>query len=190
MRSEEREQVEPGARPAEPGADTTLEAGVSEAETQPLRSEEEEGGRRASGAVEGGEGGSPEVEELRDRYLRLAAEFDNYRKRTDRERLEDRDRAQAQIVERLLESIDDLQRVTEVTSETAAVEAVLEGVRLVEQKLLRTLEAEGLERVEAKGKPFDPEIHEALMTTPTNESAEDHTVGEVFQNGYLFRGRL
>jgi molecular chaperone GrpE (heat shock protein) len=87
------------------------------------------------------EDGPGEVQALRDRYLRLAAEFDNYRKRTERERAESWDRAQAQLVQRLLEPLDDLQRVAQFDGETADGRALLEGVRLVERKLLRVLEA-------------------------------------------------
>ena len=136
------------------------------------------------------EAGSAELMAMKEKYLRLAAEYDNYRKRTDRERIESRDRAQGQIIERLLETVDDLERVTGSTPEGTTVEALLEGVQLVEKKLLRTLEGEGLELVEAKGQPFDPIVHEAIVMAPTTESAEDHTVGEVFQTGYRFRGHL
>lgn len=131
-----------------------------------------------------------ELEAARDRYLRLAAEYDNYRKRTDRERLEGTDRAQAQIVERLLEPLDDLQRVAQYSAENTTVEALLEGVRMVERKLVRLLESAGLEAVEARGAPFDPGQHEAIMTAPTDDAGEDDTVGEVFQAGYRFRGTL
>jgi molecular chaperone GrpE len=136
------------------------------------------------------EGGPDEVQALRDRYLRLAAEFDNYRKRTERERAESRDRAQAQVVERLLEPLDDLQRVAHFGGETADVESLLEGVRLVERKLLRVLESAGLEVIDASGQRFDPEQHEALMAGTTEDQEEDDTVGQVFQAGYRFRGQM
>jgi molecular chaperone GrpE len=131
-----------------------------------------------------------EMQELKDRYLRLAAEYDNFRKRTDRERMESRDRAQAQLLEKLLEPLDDLQRVAHLDAETTRVDAVLEGVRLVERKLLRSLEAAGLEPLDARGQRFDPTEHDALMITGTEDEAEDDTVGEVFQPGYRFRGLL
>lgn len=158
----------------------------------------------AEGAMEGAAEASPEVaeaeeetppevkelEELRDRYLRLAAEFDNYRKRTDRERLEVGDRAQAQLLEKLLDPLDDLRRVSELSVAGSTVESVLEGIKLVEQKFYRVLEAAGLEAVHPTGQPFDPEQHEALMTTSAATPEEDGTVGEVFQTGYRFRGSL
>jgi molecular chaperone GrpE len=131
-----------------------------------------------------------EVDELRDRYLRLAAEYDNFRKRTDRERVEARDRAQGQLVEKLLDPLDDLQRVAQLTPEGSTVEAVLEGIRMVERKFIRALEGAGLEAVNPRGERFDPEVHEALMTTSTDNAEQDDTVGEVFQTGYVFRGSL
>jgi molecular chaperone GrpE len=148
------------------------------------------GGVDPASAAEEGAPRNDELEELRDRYLRLAAEYDNYRKRTDRERLETRDRAQGQLVEKLLESLDDLQRVAGLSGENTSSEAVLEGVRLVERKFTKALEAAGLELVEARGARFDPSVHDALMMAPTEDVSQDDTVGEVFQSGYRFRGAL
>jgi molecular chaperone GrpE len=131
-----------------------------------------------------------EAEELRDRYLRLAAEFENYRKRTERERSEHSVRAQGKLVQSLLDAIDDLERVADFTPETTTVAALLEGVQMVERKVLRALESAGLEVVDAHGTPFDPTHHEALMTAATDHAHEDETVGEVFQKGYRFQGHL
>lgn len=131
-----------------------------------------------------------ELEELRDRHLRVVAEFDNFRKRTERERSEAWARAQGQLVEKLLEAVDDLERVADYTEETTSVSALLAGVQMVERKLLRALETAGLERLDAHGVPFDPQEHEALMTSATEHPHEDETVGEVFQKGYRFQGHL
>ncbi|MBA4159472.1 MAG: nucleotide exchange factor GrpE, partial [Gemmatimonadetes bacterium] len=128
--------------------------------------------------------------EARERYLRLAAEYDNFRKRTERERTESWTRAQAQLVERLLDPLDDLQRVAHVDAEKASAFSLLEGVQMVERKLLRILQGAGLEVVEAEGQPFDPEAHEAIMTSPAEERESDDTVAEVFQTGYCFKGTL
>jgi len=172
--------------------------GVKEAEvTQKLSEVVEDQPDGASGpeGVEGLESAvhvalRQEIESLQDRHLRLAAEFDNYRRRTERERAESRDRAQAQLVGRLLEPLDDLQRVSQFSDETVSVQAVLEGVRMVERKLGRVLEAAGLEVVDARGQRFDPQLHEAVMMVATDRADEDDTVGEVFQPGYTLRGVL
>lgn len=144
----------------------------------------------AAEPVAGSAGESDEVNELRERLLRLAAEYDNYRKRTERERGEARNRAQSQIVERLLEPLDDLHRVIAVDAAGTTAEAVIEGVRMVERKLYRVLESAGLAAIDAHGKPFDPTVHEALMTAGTEHEHEDDHVGQVFQIGYRFNGTL
>jgi molecular chaperone GrpE len=131
-----------------------------------------------------------EMDALRDRHLRLAAEFDNYRKRIDRERSELRGRAQAELVRDLLDAIDDLQRVSGYAAESAAAGALSDGVDLVQKKLLRALESAGLETIEARGEPFDPTSMEALATVPAAHPEEDDVVAEVFQKGYRYQGLL
>lgn len=130
-----------------------------------------------------------EVNRLTDRHLRLAAEFDNYRKRVDRERSELYVRAQADLAARLLDGLDDLQRVAD-HAETADPRTLLDGVRLVEKKLTQVLEASGLEPVDAEGRTFDPESMEALATVAAEHAAEDDQVADVFQRGYRFKGQL
>ncbi len=133
---------------------------------------------------------SAELEALRDKYLRLAAEYDNFRKRTDRERVEARDRYQAQLVEGLLDALDDLRRVADFKAASTSVDALLEGVNLVERKLFKALESAGLELIDPAGQQFDPTQHEALLTGPAESEEDDHTVGQVLQPGYSFRGLL
>ncbi|MBB4635807.1 nucleotide exchange factor GrpE [Longimicrobium terrae] len=131
-----------------------------------------------------------ELSTMRDRHLRLAAEFDNYRKRVEREKSDNMVRAQAQILERLLEPLDDLARIADFDPATTAAGALHEGAEMVEKKFLRVMEAAGLEMVEAEGKPFDPTIHEALTTVPADTAEEDGTVAQVYQKGYRFKGVL
>jgi molecular chaperone GrpE len=130
-----------------------------------------------------------EIARLTDRHLRLAAEFDNYRKRIDRERSESHARAQAELVSRLLDVLDDLQRVTQHGEDTPAA-ALLDGVRLVERKLLQALESSGLEALHAEGAQFDPTTMEALATAPAASPEDEDVVADVFQRGYRFRGHL
>jgi molecular chaperone GrpE len=124
-----------------------------------------------------------ELEQLNDRHLRLAAEFDNYRKRIERDRQTLVARLQVDLVSSLLDVIDDLERVADVGS-GASAEAVAEGVRLVEKKFLTILAAAGLEPVDADGEVFDPAIMEAVATVPTDDPAEEDVVADVFQRGY------
>jgi molecular chaperone GrpE len=131
-----------------------------------------------------------EITDLKDRYLRLAAEFDNFRKRTQRERTETWSRAQAHVVSSVLDVLDDLARVGHLDPERTTVADVLSGVELVERKLVRELEAAGLERVGEAGAPFDPSVHEAVTTVPAPAPDQDHHVALVFQPGYRFGGGL
>jgi molecular chaperone GrpE len=130
-----------------------------------------------------------ELSRTQDRHLRMAAEYDNYRKRTERERTESWGRAQADLVGRLLDVLDDLERV-EHYDESASSASLFEGVRLVDKKLRQVLEAAGLEPVNAEGKVFDPNSMEGLATVETDDPEEDDIVSDVFQRGYLFRGQL
>lgn len=131
-----------------------------------------------------------ELEELRDRYLRLAADFDNFRKRTARDQVEARARVQGELLAGLLDSLDDLARVAHPNHEQADVRDVLNGVELVERKLLRQLESVGLERLGEVEGPFDPNLHEAVATVPAEKPEDDHTIAAVLQCGYRFHGQL
>lgn len=131
-----------------------------------------------------------EIDHLNDRHLRLAAEFENYRKRVRAEKLETWARAQADLVRRLVDSVDDLQRVALLDPETASVQDIVEGVDMVERKLLRALAEAGLEVLDPAGEDFDPNVMEAVMTAPASSEDEDDTVDMVLQRGYLLEGLL
>lgn len=125
-----------------------------------------------------------------DKYLRLAAEYDNYRKRTARERAELTARAQAELVKQLVDALDDLARFAHVDPSTVDAATVVQGVDMVEKKFLKTLSAAGLEIVDPVNQSFDPTIHEAVATEPALSPEDDHVVARVFQVGYLFSGQL
>ncbi|MBX6362231.1 MAG: nucleotide exchange factor GrpE [Gemmatimonadetes bacterium] len=131
-----------------------------------------------------------ELQALHDRHLRLAAEFDNYRRRIDRERMELHTRAQAELVKRLLDVLDDLQRVAHYNAEATSAQALIDGVGLVEKKLRHVLESAGLEPIDAEGEFFNPATMEALMTVPAEHPEEDEVVAEVLQKGYRFGNTL
>ena len=130
------------------------------------------------------------VSELRDRYLRLAAEFDNYRKRTTRERSESGARAQGELLKHFIDSLDDLGRVAAVDPAATDARSVVDGVDLVAKKLLKALTAAGLELIEPINQTFDPSVHEAVATEPALSPEDDHVVSQVFQPGYRFGGQL
>ena len=131
-----------------------------------------------------------QIEEQRDKYLRLAAEYDNYRRRTTKERLEAGTRAQADLVSRMLEVIDDLSRFAEVDPAATDAMTLAKGIDLVEQKLNKTLMAAGLEVIDPVDQSFDPNVHEAITTEPALAEEDHNTVSRVFQRGYKFGGQL
>jgi molecular chaperone GrpE len=130
-----------------------------------------------------------EVAELKDRHLRLAAEFDNYRKRIAKERADLTDRAQANFVSKLLDVLDDMDRL--VASDPATpLPALREGLSAVDRKLWKDLEEAGVERIDPAGSAFDPSLHEAVSTVPAPDRSLAHTVSATFQPGYRFKGVL
>lgn len=130
------------------------------------------------------------LDEQREKYLRLAAEYENFRRRTRREGVEAATRAQADLVRQLLDPLDDLARFAHVDPSTVDAAAVVQGAELVERKLLKTLTAAGLEVLNPLDQSFDPALHEAVATEPARAREDDHVVARVFQPGYLFNGQL
>lgn len=143
-----------------------------------------------SGSLDETESLRAEIEELNDRHLRLAAEFNNYRRRTEQERMESWSRAQADLVARFVEVLDDLQRVSALDLSNATVEGIIEGVDLVERKFARALADAGVEAIDPPGEAFDPERMEAIMRVPAETVDQDDQVAQVFQKGYALKGLL
>ena len=131
-----------------------------------------------------------EAEIEREKFLRLAAEFDNYRRRATRERAEAGARAQATLVGDLLEALDDLARFAHLDPAATDAATVVQGAEMVERKLMKTLSAAGLEIVNPVNEAFDPERQEAVATEPAADAEQDHTVSRVYQPGYVFKGQL
>ncbi|AHG90426.1 Protein grpE [Gemmatirosa kalamazoonensis] len=143
-----------------------------------------------AGGVISGDDAQRQLDEQRDRYLRLAAEFDNHKRRTAKQAQEAGSRAQADLVRHLIDAIDDLARFAHVDPGTTDATTVVQGVEMVEKKLLKTLSGAGLQVVDPVGEAFDPSRHEAVATEPTSNKAEDHVVARVYQRGYVFGGQL
>ena len=126
----------------------------------------------------------------RDRYLRLAAEYDNYRKRSAKERQDAGARAQADLVRQLVEALDDVARFAHIDPSSTDAATVVQGVDMVEKKLLKALGNAGLEVINPVGETFDPALHEAVATEPTSAKEDDHVVSRVYQPGYVFKSQL
>ena len=119
---------------------------------------------------------------------RLQAEFDNYRKRVLREQTSAVELASEPVMRRLLEVLDEFELALMHASERPDYDRFLHGVELVFAKLADALKAEGLEKIEAQGKPFDPELHEALLQSGDDDG--EPVVADVLRNGYTLRGRV
>jgi molecular chaperone GrpE len=131
-----------------------------------------------------------DFDDLNDRHLRLVAEFNNFRRRSEQERLGAWGRAQADVIARFLDVLDDLNRVAQLDLSNATVEAIMEGVDLVERKFIRVLEDAGVEVIDPEGQRFDPERMEAVMRVPAESEEQDDSVAQVFQKGYALKGTL
>jgi molecular chaperone GrpE len=136
------------------------------------------------------QGSVSELDVWKERHLRLAAEYDNFRKRTTKERAETWARAQAEIVSRLADALDDLSRFAHIDPAEIDSKTLHEGVDLVERKVWKELENAGVTRIDQAGVPFDPNVHEAVTTQPAAKPEQDHTVGQVVQPGYKMRDTL
>jgi molecular chaperone GrpE len=144
----------------------------------------------AAGGVISGDEPQRQLDEHRDKYLRLAAEFDNYRRRTAKEKQEAGARAQAELVRHLIDTVDDIARFAHVDPASTDTPTIVAGIDMVEKKLLKALTGAGLELVDPVGEPFDPARHEAIGTEPAESKDDDHTVARVYQRGYMFGGQL
>ena len=128
------------------------------------------------------------AEEHRYNWQRSAADFSNYRRRTEEERRAMAQLSNAALIGRLLAVLDDFDRALDNVPADAH-ESWVEGVRLVERKLRSVLEAEGVAPIEAVGQPFDPNLHEAVVHEETNEYPDNHVIDEV-QRGYRLHERV
>ena len=128
-----------------------------------------------------------DLDDLRQTLQRRQADFENYRKRIEKERSEDSKRTTARLVEALIPVIDGFEHALAAHRE-AEYESYRKGFELIYKQLLDNIGKLGVERIDPTGKPFDPHLHQAMDRTETTEQ-EDGTVLQVFQPGYVFNGR-
>ncbi|HUP01036.1 MAG TPA: nucleotide exchange factor GrpE [Gemmatimonadota bacterium] len=145
---------------------------------------------RAAGLEQAVEELNGELRAAHDRLLRLQAEFDNYRKREARERAAAWARAKGDLTQKLLGALDDLSRVAHLDPSLTPTQAVIDGILLVENKMLEALRREGLTTVGEVGEPFDPRIHEAIGVWPAPTPDRAGRVAAVTLRGYQFGHQL
>jgi len=130
-----------------------------------------------------------EVEQYKELMLRKAAEFENYKRRTENDQLNLLKYVAESLIIKLLPAVDDLERSLLHMTEETDVNKIKEGIQLIYNKLMKTLDDQGVKKIEAVGKPFNVEFHEALMQRP-DDSVPPHTVIDELETGYFYKDRV
>lgn len=164
--------------------------GWQEQELEERENAPEESGEEHTGPEHELESLRQEYDELKDKYLRLYAEFDNYKKRTVREKLDLMKTAAQDTMAALLPVLDDFDRAKKSAEENDKGDLFAEGIGLVYQKLYNTLRQRGLEAMETDGEPFDPELHEAFTEVPAPSEEMKGKVVDTIEKGYRLNDRI
>ncbi|MCR8916845.1 MULTISPECIES: nucleotide exchange factor GrpE [Bacteroides] len=130
------------------------------------------------------------IEEQKDKYLRLSAEFDNFRKRTMKEKAELIKNGGEKAINAVLPVLDDLERALQNMEKTEDVKAIYDGVNLIYQKFLKNLHQEGLEKMEPVGADFDTDYHEAIALVPAQSEEQKGKVLDCVQTGYKLNDKV
>lgn len=130
------------------------------------------------------------IEEQKDKYLRLSAEFDNYRKRTLKEKAELIKNGGEKAISAILPILDDLERALANMKKLDDIQAMYDGIDLIHQKFLKTLSQEGLQKMEPVGEAFDTDFHEAIALVPAPEEAQKGKVLDCVQTGYKLNEKV
>lgn len=187
------EQAAPEGQEPEVIEAEVLEPEEAEVAAEPKEGEEaaEESAAEADGELEEDELAQAKAvaADMRDKYLRLQAEWDNFRKRTAAEREQEKVRASEKLVKDLIPVIDDLERAVEHAQQTGEGGSLTQGVEAVTAKFLQILGKSKVEQIEAVGEPFDPNKHQAVGTQP-DDTVPEETVVAVYQKGYQMGDRV
>ncbi|MFZ1517580.1 MAG: nucleotide exchange factor GrpE [Ignavibacteriaceae bacterium] len=130
-----------------------------------------------------------EVNQYKELMLRKAAEFENYKRRTENDQLNLLKYAAESLIIKLLPTVDDLERSLSHMTEETDVQKIKEGIQLIYNKLMKTLDDQGVKKLESIGKPFSVEFHEALMQR-ADDSVPPHTVIDELETGYMYKDRV
>ena len=173
--------------------ESAIDEEANEAETN--EAEESEGAEKAADAESGDdkdplEAAQEKIAELNDKYLRKVAEFENYRKRTLKEKTDLILNGAEKTITKILPVIDDFERAIENGKKTEDVEVVREGMDLIFKKFLKILEGEGVERIETEDKDFNTDYHEAIAMVPGMGDDKKGKVIDCVQTGYTLNGKV
>ena len=191
---EEQEEELTGQAEETPSPDTEEEADTQESEAEEEQPEEaaKEEAKEETAEEEKDplEVANEKIAELNDKFLRKVAEFDNYRKRTLKEKAELILNGAEKTLTKILPVIDDMERAIENGKKTDDVEALREGMDLIYKKFIKILEGEGVERIETTGKDFDTDYHEAIAMVPGMGDENKGKVIDCVQTGYTLNGKV
>lgn len=129
-------------------------------------------------------------EEVNDKYLRLYAEFDNYKKRTIKERIDLSRTANAEVITALLPVLDDFNRAMKQMESSHDLKALADGVKLIQQKINGILENKGLKQMKSQGEIFNPELHEAIAEIPANDESKKGKIMDETEPGYYLNDKI
>ncbi|GAA0482827.1 nucleotide exchange factor GrpE [Salinibacillus aidingensis] len=130
-----------------------------------------------------------EKDEMQNKLLRVQADFDNFKRRAKKDRENDLKYKSQEVVTELLPILDNFERALQVDVDGESMENFVDGMNMIYRQLVSTMEKAGVEEIEAEGKTFDPNIHQAVMQD-SNEEKESNTVTEVLQKGYMLKDRV
>lgn len=162
---------------------------VLEQAAEEQMAEAEEAVSEANEDTQAAEKLTAELEDLNQKFLRVAADFENYKRRTNLEREDLLKYSNAKLIGELLPVIDNFQLGLKNASPSPEVQNFLKGVEMIYTQLVSILEKEGLQKIEAVGQPFDPNMHEAVMQVP-DDSVDDDTVVEELRAGYQYKDKV
>ena len=131
-----------------------------------------------------------EVADLKDKLLRRAAEFENYKIRTENDQLNLLKYAAESFIIRLLPVIDDFERSLQHIDSSRDVDSIMTGLKLIYDKLMKVLDEQGVKKIESLGQPFDVNFHEALMQRKADDNVAPHTVLDELEKGYMYKDRV
>ncbi len=131
-----------------------------------------------------------EKSEMHDRYLRLYSEFDNYRKRSNKDRLDLIKNASEDIIKAFLPIVDDFERAIKINASVDGADAMKEGIQLIYSKLMTLLKQKGVTAIESIGKPFDTDFHEAITNIPATDESQKGLVIDEIERGYLLNEKI
>jgi molecular chaperone GrpE len=171
------------------GTETTQDESTKKGEQKEATGNEKLAEDEAQQAVETVEDLKAQITNWSDRYLRLMAEFDNYKKRSSREYQAMVDSANERLMTDLVEVRENFERAVKNGEQSTDYKTLFDGVKLIYNKFDTVLSKHGLETFGSAGDPFDPMVHDALMKTPHAQIPEDH-VADIYERGYRLKGKV